>query len=74
MSVDGLGLGLAPYITKELVKEVNEASGGFIEMVTFTFSAFSRRFYPKRLTISTFVIRSASIYIYIYKWLRTFEC
>ena len=37
MSVDGLGLGLgfglAPYITKELVKEVNEASGGFIEMV-----------------------------------------
>ena len=35
MSVDGLGLGfgLAPYITKELVKEVNKASGGFIEMV-----------------------------------------
>ena len=25
---------------------------------TFKFRAFSRRFYPKRLTISTFVIRS----------------
>ena len=30
--------------------------------VTSTFKAFSRRFYPKRLTISTFVIRSATIY------------
>ena len=30
---------------------------------TFTFRAFSRRFYPKRLTISTFVIRSATIYL-----------
>ena len=29
---------------------------------TFTFRAFSRHFYPKRLTISTFVTRSASIY------------
>ena len=29
---------------------------------TFTFRAFSRRFYPKRLTISTFVIRSETIY------------
>ena len=29
---------------------------------TFTFRAFSRPFYPKRLTISTFVIRSETIY------------
>ena len=29
---------------------------------TFTFKAFSRCFYPKRLTISTFVIRSEKIY------------
>ena len=29
---------------------------------TFTFRAFSRRFYPKRLTISTFVIRSETIF------------
>ena len=33
---------------------------------TFTFRAFSRGFYPKRLTISTFVIRSATIHRYRY--------
>ena len=33
---------------------------------TFTFRAFSRRFYPKRLTISIFVVRSATIYRYRY--------
>ena len=33
---------------------------------TFTFRAFSRRFHPKRLTISTFVIRSAMIHRYRY--------
>ena len=31
-------------------------------IVTFTFRALSRRFYPKRLTISKFVIRSETIY------------
>ena len=31
---------------------------------TFTFRAFSRRFYPKRLTISTFVIGSVTIHRY----------
>ena len=33
---------------------------------TFTFRAFSRHFYPKQLTISTFVIRSATIHRYRY--------
>ena len=32
---------------------------------TFTFRAFSRHFYTERLTMSTFVMRSATIYIYI---------
>ena len=33
---------------------------------TFTFRAFSRRFYPKRLKISTFVIGSVTIHRYRY--------
>ena len=32
------------------------------ENITFTFRAFGRRFNPKRLTISTFVIGSETIY------------
>ena len=36
------------------------------ESNTFTFRAFRRLFYPKQLTISTFVIRSATIHCYRY--------
>ena len=49
-------------VTKGLIELALMTFYIFILTFTFIFRAFSRRFYPKRLTISTSVMRSETIY------------
>ena len=56
------------HLTGEGMDEASQEWGihiwyiSYIWRRTFTFRAFSRCFYPKRLTISTFVIRSETLH------------